>query len=370
MDSKTFITKLESLFIEQWEKGTGHFLCRAKKANPNIIKIAKKLKVPEIRVAVHMYIMNKVPRCLCGKPKTFHVGRWYGDYCSRECSKSEKALKIRTKKIKKTTRKRYGVDNVLSLPEVRNKMKKTMLKRLGVEHSTQSPRTLAKMRKTNLARRGVPYSWNDPTVKAKTKKTVLEKYGVSHYSKTKEFKNKIIATNMERFGFKSPAQNEKIKAKIRKTNRKRYGVDHVFQTNYFQTVSRANSFKWNSIELDGKHFFYQGYEKFLLKDLVSKYGANKVHTDPDQMPEFWYEQNGIHKRYFPDIRVGKDIYEVKSPYTLLNEFEMNREKAKSVRNTEYNYKCLVYEGTGKLLMTIGLTKNKGFYEKALVNCGR
>jgi hypothetical protein len=100
-------------------------------------------------------------------------------YCSnKECI---------NKKRKIALQKKYGVDNVFQLEEVKNKIKITNLDLYGVENPHQN----------------------------------------------EEIKNKAENTNLERYGVKNPFQSEEIKLKIRKSNFKNYGFDYPSQNEDF-----------------------------------------------------------------------------------------------------------------------------------------
>lgn len=147
------------------------------------------------------------PKCpICGKRLRFYnftIG--YQKYCSTKCSNSapEKIQKTKDiclekyggmgasspelrKRMAKTSKERYGVDNPLLAEESRRKSqetilkkyrgfgnanekmretyKKTMVERYGVENIMQNKEHLEKMRQNNLKKYGVEYSWQLPHV--------------------------------------------------------------------------------------------------------------------------------------------------------------------------------------------------------------
>lgn len=98
-------------------------------------------------------------------------------------NKNKKPNKERIIKIKNTCLKKYGVDNVSKLKEVKEKSKKTCLKKYGYEFISQSPEFKAKVAKTNLERFNVICNLITKEGIEKKTRTWLKSFGVNYLSK-------------------------------------------------------------------------------------------------------------------------------------------------------------------------------------------
>lgn len=185
---------------------------------------------------------------VCGKPFEYTCRpKEKPNTCSKECKNEFR---------KQNLVKKYGVEYVSQIPEVREKkkisnaspeaqekMKQTCLAKYGVERATLDPEVNAKLRA----------SLNSEEHKAKVRATFQERYGVDHIFASKEFReahgcntiSKLESTKQarrksiyERYGVTCimdiPEVKEKIKQKREATVKKKYGVPCVFQSDAFQ----------------------------------------------------------------------------------------------------------------------------------------
>ena len=118
-----------------------------------------------------------------------------GNYVCENCA---------TVKRKNTILKKYGVENVCYLEEVKQKKIITNLERYGVENPNQSNK-----------------------IKEKIKKTNLERYGVENLIHNMEIKEKIIKTNLAKYGCESPFGSKLIQEKSKQSMLERYGVENA-----------------------------------------------------------------------------------------------------------------------------------------------
>lgn len=132
-------------------------------------------------------------------------------------------------KIKETCLKKYGTENVNSLPEIREKIKTTSLERYGVENYSSTEECKEKVKNTLISKYGTTGIMSLPEIKEKVRITSLEKYGVEHPRKSEIVKNKAKSTCIMKYGVENPLQNSEVAEKSRKTNLKKYGVENVFQ---------------------------------------------------------------------------------------------------------------------------------------------
>lgn len=330
--------------------------------------------------------------CSCGNndSKNFRCMYKNGMYCD-ECMK----IKSNQRKIKSYITK-YGVSNPNKVKDVRDKIKQTNVKKYGVEYYTQSSEYIIKFKETCLKRYGVENPSQLQEFKYKQIQTNLNKYGVENANKTKETRDKIKQTCLNKYGFESATQTTETKSKVKETNLKKYGVEYYTQTSEYKTrykntcldkygvdninkleeiknkkiktslknhgveypmqnaeVSEKNS--KNSYKLKqftfpcGNTIKVQGYEPFLLNILVKEgYNFEEIITKRTDVPEIWYDINGIKKRYYCDIYIPKTntIYEVKSTWTNIKNIDKNRLKKQACIDNGYNFQLYVFDNKG------------------------
>lgn len=137
--------------------------------------------------------------------------------------------KCKNIKTQKSNIKKYGVNNVLVLDEVKEKIKNTCIKNYGVDHCSKSELCKEKAKQTSLERYGVSSYTKTEEYKEKTIKTNLEKYGVEHHMKLEESKNKSRKTSLEKYGTEFYTQTEEYKKRKKKTCLEKYGVEYPVQ---------------------------------------------------------------------------------------------------------------------------------------------
>lgn len=134
-------------------------------------------------------------------------------------------------KIKESTLKKYGVENISQLDNVKQKKKETTLMHYGVESPLQSKEILDKLQSTCLAKYGAPCSFMNEEVRENYKKTLSEKYGVDNVWEIEEVKKKVNETIKFKYGVDNVSCNEEIKEKKRQASLKKYGTEYVLQSN-------------------------------------------------------------------------------------------------------------------------------------------
>ena len=131
------------------------------------------------------------------------------DYCGKEINRKlcdynrrkEKDLieldcciDCRSLKTKQVFNKKYGVDNILELEEIKDKIKQTNLERYGYINPNSNKDILEKRWITNFNRYGVKIPTQNEEVKQKSINTCLEKYGVQYIVQSDVVKEKIRNT--------------------------------------------------------------------------------------------------------------------------------------------------------------------------------
>ena len=125
--------------------------------------------------------LNEPPVCkVCGLPVKFTSNDKYSTYCSSKCANNDPD---KIDKTKQNNLKKYGVESVSQLPEIREKVSNTNLRR----------------------------------------------YGCIGPSSKEEIKQRIKEHNREKYGVDWPSQLEEVKKKRKNTNRSKYGVDYSIQ---------------------------------------------------------------------------------------------------------------------------------------------
>jgi len=277
------------------------------------------------------------------------------------------------KKAKETLKNKYGVDNPMKLEEIKEKAKKTNMQKYGGPAPMCNEEIKEKAKRTNKEKYGKEYTFQAEEIKEKIKKTLLKKYGVEHSMQSPIVKEKVEKTNIEKYGCKTPFQNEEVKKKIRETNLKRYGVENVSQNKeihkkkletckknygeeYWILVPEnldhifKKTGKWKIYTMpSGKTVRYQGYENWMLDELLKRYDEDDILTASRDMPKISYRYDtDTMRRYYPDafIKSTNTVCECKSVYTLLNDLDRNIAKFNAVKRYGYNFELFIYDDKG------------------------
>jgi hypothetical protein len=280
--------------------------------------------------------------------------------CSGKCSMSKiKNIKKQNygdenynnvEKNKNTCLKKYGVENVFQLNDVKNKIIKTNLEKLGVGNPSQSEDIKNKKIKKCLSNYNTKYPAQNNDIIEKMKNTNLNRYLVENYTQTNEYKEKSKQTNIERYGVDNPAKNYKVKEKSKQTCIERYGVEYPSQNiDIFnkQQKSALRIIKFRDTDLN-----YQGtYELDFLNEYYDIIKISKKHKS---IKYFFENKNRI---YYPDFYYEplNLIIEVKSDYTFNKELNKNLAKRKSCLDNGYNFIFIInknYNDFQKLLDNI------------------
>jgi hypothetical protein len=280
-------------------------------------------------------------------------------------------------KTRATNLERYGHESVLKSEEVKAKIRATNLERYGHEIAFKSEEVKAKIRATNLERYGHENISQSEEIKAKIRATNLERYGHESVMKSEEVKAKIRATNLERYGHENPAQSEEVKAKMRSTMLATYGAEHMMQIpelrakrdatmierygqaqsshvpEIFEKISKSR-FKHKEMQLsDGRTVSLQGYEPQALMWLIR--AKTNAFVDPTlerqlvpedllftkiDMPEIYYSCHRYYADFF--VKESNTVIEVKSPYTLMVDWDVNIQKFEASLTSGYDLLIIVW----------------------------
>ncbi len=189
----------------------------------------------------------------------------------------------KSKKIKETCLKKYGVDNPIKTPGAYEKRIKTCLEKFGVEEFLSSKDVRKQIEATNMERYGVPTQLHREEIQEKIKQINLERYGTETPSNCPEFIEKRKQTMLERYGFDNPFKVPEINKKIRENMIKTFGAEYPLQSKEIQDRIKKNNYEKYGNERWG------GY-KYLIKSkeywLDQKF--NKCKINPNQkLPPKW-----------------------------------------------------------------------------------
>lgn len=196
--------------------------------------------------------------------------------------------------------------------EVQSKRKANSVLSRGYEHSAQDPKVREKFKTTCVARYGATNPSKTEEVKERKIENSLKKHGVAHAGTTQEAVAKRKATMTERYGAEYSMQSSEIFDKYRATMLDRYGEKYPGQVKSIREKQAQH--KTKTMQYDGKEYRYQGYENYLILNLLNK--GFKVNTNLNGIP-----YNLGKKKYFADVAAvspqgKKYLFEVKSFYTF------------------------------------------------------
>lgn len=267
--------------------------------------------------------------------------------CDDSCSKAFRQFiqtgcfcKVHTKenrngKRKATCLERYGCENPSQNKEVKDKLKATNLKRYGCETPLQNKEIKEKTKATNLKKYGYVNPFQNKEIKDKMKATNFEKYGCEHVSQNKEIRDKQKATILKRYGVETPLQNKEVSERASKNAYKAY--DYIFPSGRIERI--------------------QGYEKFMLNDLLQKEAIQEddIVVARSAVPTVWYkDNNGKKRRYFVDcfVKSQNRCIEAKSTWTASKKKDIIYLKQQALKDAGYKCEIWIYDAQGEMVEEI------------------
>lgn len=271
--------------------------------------------------------LDKVNVFRLHEPSIYH-------YCSGKCRKNNETVKLH---CKQNLLKKYGVENVFQLHDIKEKSKKTLLQKYGVDHYSKSDKWNEQVKESSLKHFGTEHPQQSKTIKDKTtqttlkkygkecylqtdefkeknRQTCLKKYGVEYFTKTKEFERKMKQTKLKKYGDENYNNIEQIK----QTSLKRYGVENPGATH--ESISKArrrlyynNIWFASSPELAYYIWLTDNNVKFDFqpKNKVLEY-SDKYNVKHRYYPDFYiYDENRLHEikglQHFRNFDKTKDM---------------------------------------------------------------
>ena len=240
------LTKQELIdAIEACKKVNGHINWRKLFTDDMYIPVVNALRdyykpdMSDIERAYRLFNNQGDEKIICSvcnvghcKFHNFHTG--FRPVCSVKCSNNSPTVK---QNKKNANIKKYGVENVFQLNEVKEKSKQSIQERYGVDNISKSEYFKSRMNEVHAALTGEQRAH----IKEKASITCSEKYGVSHQSKANAIKDKKKNTFLSNYGethyFKTAEHKENIEAK----NTLLYGVDNPFKSSEWQEQNKKNN---------------------------------------------------------------------------------------------------------------------------------
>ena len=169
----------------------------------------------------------------CGNTSSNTYQNYYKNHNKSEVKKDACRNCISIKR-KESTMKKYGVDNISQLQEVKNKKEETCLENFGVKCNLKTEDTKKKIKETNMQKYGVDNAAKNDIVKQKAMNTNLERYGFEWTTQSDNMMKKSRETMQLKYGVDYPGQSPEIMEKVKKTNIEKYGVDNVLKNKDIQ----------------------------------------------------------------------------------------------------------------------------------------
>jgi len=283
--------------------------------------------------------------------------------CSEQCRKEWASLSenqtYRKLRIKEAVIKKYGVDNVFQIENIKDKSKKTKLEKYGDENYNNCDKMLKtktekygddynelfyeRMSKKFMETHDVEHPLQRPEGMEKLRQTNLGRYGVEYAGQSEEVKDKIKDTMIERYGVDNPSKSEEIKQKKKNTSMTNFGVEHhlkrgdLFQK-HFKAMHKTSQYKDTEL-------YYQGSYELYFLELMDEVGHI---TRVKNGKSYEYEFNGETHTYHTDFIIDDEIgIEIKSGWTYNGNGTnkplelLNEAKWKSARDIGDNLTVLI-----------------------------
>lgn len=258
-------------------------------------------------------------------------------------------------KRKANYKAKTGYDHWSGDPSIQAKKEQTNLSKLGVRFPTQDKEVMAKglFNKFMTVRRkyGVDNVLQVPEVRAKIRKSHLDRRGVDHPMKDPVIREAKEAT-VRRLNKEDPGRRARILDKTERSNLVKWGYTHPMKNPEHFDSRMTKTKKW--VSRTGKQYRVQGDEPVVF-DFLESNGA-KVTPGRKGLPAVTYKDScGTLKTYYVDGQVTtptgrKAVIEVKCIYTLGHWLENNLAKFSAARRVfrklDMNFVLAVHLGDG------------------------
>lgn len=214
---------------------------------------------------------------------TIHRLYPHGEYCRNVTSDSKRAA---------TNLARYGVDNPFKSLDIQAKARSTFLRKYKVNGIMQVPEIRSRVEATNLQKYGSKHPMQSDEVKSRIRSTIQDKYNVPGLRSTlelEEVKSKCDATNLKKYGTTIPMQSHDIWAK--------------------QSSKKSKYFATDGTKLDST------YEVILYEF------CRRNNLNIERNVRLTYEYEGINHVTFIDFQIEGQYFECKGSHILDGYFD-------------------------------------------------
>lgn len=301
------------------------------------------------------------PICqFCGKPfgmnRDMPVRYDYSNWCSNRCRQANPIVVARTKQTKLLN---HGDPNYCNA----DKAKQTFLEHYGVTNPNKCKKIRDKLEQTNLAKYGSKCVFSSQIIKEQIRQTNIERYGVASTLANAEIREKGKKTMLERYGVEYSAQSEQVKQKAKQTFLEHYGVDNNMKSKeglmYWQKCFRAKYGVSNPYHMPEmlkkmrRKYFYDNTYFDSAPELAFYIWLKDNNIDfifhPDE--SFEYESNNKKHLYFPDFRIGNDMYiEIKGDQFFKNGQMVCPYHGKQIDDTKYMLLCEIFDAKYRCML--------------------
>ncbi len=237
--------------------------------------------------------------------------------------------------LEESISKKYNVENISQIQEVKDKKKNTCLKNFGVEYPMQSSAVKLKSIETVLLKYGYDNVSKNPDIIEKIKNTQIKKYG-SLYMQTLEGKDLMRSVCQEKYGVDWYFSSSDFKNKLEKRCMELYGVTNPFYSPVVQSnIAKRNSKGKSKEETTWLNTMgiLDEYRQYHIK---SNSGKNYIVDGFDPNTNTIYEWNGSFWHGNPDYYCAESIHPVIKSITFGELYEKTIRKQQDLLNSGYN----------------------------------
>lgn len=162
----------------------------------------------------------------------------------KELNIPTKSKSSRVECNKNTVRRKYGVDYVSQVPEIRKKQKETCVIRYGTETPLLNKDCIELGKSTNLRKYGSEYYISSDIGRKTIEESCLSNNGYINPFKDKNWQINNLNSYKERTGYNNPLLNPTVIEKCKNTLLNKFGVDNYFKSDEFKHKNKEY-YKYN-----------------------------------------------------------------------------------------------------------------------------
>lgn len=178
----------------------------------------------------------------------------------------------------------YGVAWPMQSSVVRSKAIDTLLTKYGYDNISKVPEIIEKIKDTQIDRYGALFMQTEEG-KELMKSICREKYGVDWYFSSSEFKSRLEQRCMELYGVPNPFMSSAVQAEIAKRNGKGKSKGETEWLDSLNILPENRQYPIKSVT--GKTYIVDGYDP--LSNTIYEYNGSFWHGNPD-----YHEANELH----------------------------------------------------------------------------